>query len=146
MLLEGGPVHLPGAQVAGPVGRVEGPLVGGNLCVLASLAGTPFALSARGCILLLEEIGERPYKVDRLVTQLHRSGALDGVRGVALGQFIAPRNDADAGIDMVEVLCDLLSPLGVPVVAGLPIGHGQRNAPVRLGHAAVLDADGLHVA
>ncbi|MEC8423479.1 MAG: LD-carboxypeptidase, partial [Myxococcota bacterium] len=94
MLLEGGPVHLPGAQVAGPVGRVEGPLVGGNLCVLASLAGTPFAISARGCILLLEEIGERPYKVDRLVTQLHRSGALDGVRGVALGQFIAPRNDA----------------------------------------------------
>lgn len=146
LLLDGGPVHLPGAQVAGPVGPVEGPLIGGNLCVLASLAGTPFAPAARGCVLLLEEIGERPYQVDRLVTQLDRSGALDGVRGVVLGDFIAPRHDADAGIDMVEVLCDLLAPLGVPVVAGVPIGHGRRNAAVRLGGVVQLRADGLHVA
>jgi muramoyltetrapeptide carboxypeptidase len=146
LLLEGGPMHLPGRRVAGPAAPVEGPLVGGNLCVLASLAGTPFAPSAAGGVLLLEEIGERPYQVDRLVTQLDRSGALDGVRGVALGEFIAPRHPADAGVDIVEVICDLLAPLGVPVVAGLPIGHGTRNAAVRLGAVVRLDGDGLHVA
>lgn len=146
LLLVGGPQHLGGRQVAGPTGPVEGPLVGGNLCVLASLAGTAFAPTAEGCILLLEEIGERPYQVDRLVTQLDRSGALDGVRGVALGDFIAPRNDADAGQDIVEVICDLLAPLGIPVVAGLPIGHGRRNASVQLGSPVTLTEDGLHVA
>ena len=146
LLMDGGAAHLPGAHVAGPRGAVEGPLLGGNLCVLASLAGTPFAPSARGSVLLLEEIGERPYQVDRLITQLDRSGALDGVLGVALGDFLAPRHDADAGVDMVEVICDLLAPLGVPVVAGIPIGHGRRNAAVRLGTSVVLAADGLHVA
>ena len=145
LLLEGGGEVLPGRQVAGPTASVEGPLVGGNLCVLASLAGTPYAPSADGSILLLEEIGERPYQVDRLLTQLARSGGLDGVRGVALGDFIAPRHPADADIDMTEVLCDLLAPLGVPVVAGLPIGHGAANAAVQLGARVRLDGEGLHV-
>lgn len=145
LLLEGGAEVLPGRQVAGPAVAAHGPLVGGNLCVLASLAGTPYAPFADGSVLLLEEIGERPYQVDRLLTQLERSGALDGVRGVALGEFIAPRHPADADIDMAEVLHDLLAPLGVPVVAGLPIGHGAANAAVRLGARVRLDGDGLHV-
>ena len=145
LLLEGGAEVLAGRQVAGPPVATEGPLVGGNLCVLASLAGTPFAPCADGSILLLEEIGERPYQVDRLLTQLARSGALDGVRGVALGEFIAPRHPADADIDMTEVLHDLLEPLGVPVVADLPIGHGAANAAVRLGARVRLDGEGLHV-
>jgi len=145
LLLEGGSEVLSGRQVAGPSVSVEGPLLGGNLCVLASLAGTAFAPRTDGSVLLLEEIGERPYQVDRLLTQLARSGALDGVLGVALGDFIAPRHPADVDIDMTEVLCDLLEPLGVPVVAGLPIGHGAANAAVQLGARVRLDEGGLHV-
>ena len=134
------PRHLTGPDVT-----IEGPLVGGNLCVLASLVGTPFALRARGKVLLLEEIGERPYQVDRLVTQLRLGGVLDGVLGIALGEFIAPRHSADADIDMNAVLRDLLAPLGVPVIAGLPIGHGAANSTVRLGAPVRLDGEGLHV-
>ena len=145
VLLEGGIETLSGRHLTGPDVTIEGPLVGGNLCVLASLVGTPFALRARGKVLLLEEIGERPYQVDRLVTQLRLGGVLDGVLGIALGEFIAPRHPADADIDMNAVLRDLLAPLGVPVIAGLPIGHGAANSTVRLGAPVRLDGEGLHV-
>ncbi len=77
--------------------RATGPLVGGNLCVLASLCGTPWALEAAGAIVLLEEIAEQPYKVDRLLTQLVASGAFEGVRGFALGTFLG--SDAPSGAD-----------------------------------------------
>jgi muramoyltetrapeptide carboxypeptidase len=145
MLVGAGPQDLPGRRVAGPAKAVSGPMVGGNLCVLASLAGTPDALDARGCILVLEEVGERAYRVDRLVTQLHRSGGLDGVIGVALGDFLAPKHPADAELDMLEVLIDLLAPLGVPVVADLPVGHGHRNLAFEHGALATLTPEGLRV-
>ena len=77
------------AAAAGAIagtGRVEGPLVGGNLAVLAALAGTPDQVRAGGCILLLEEVAEVPYRIDRMLTQLRASGCLDGVRGVAFGR------------------------------------------------------------
>ncbi len=132
---------LPGELLCGPARPVRGPLVGGNLTVLASLAGTPWALRAQGAILLLEEVGEAPYRVDRLVTQLQQSGALAGVLGVALGDFLDPRTDA---ADMRAVLRELLAPLGVPVVVGLPVGHGAGNVAWRVGATAVLDQTGVH--
>jgi muramoyltetrapeptide carboxypeptidase len=145
LLLDGVRPPLPGRRLAGPDVPVTAPVVGGNLCVLASAAGTPWALDARGCIVLLEEIGERPYRVDRLVTQLRQSGALDGCVGVALGDFLAPRHPADEALDMDEILADLLEPLGVPVVGGLPVGHGARNRAVVLGERATLTSAGLGV-
>ncbi len=125
-LLEGGgdPVLEGEAWVPG---AAEGPLLGGNLCVLATLCGTPWQLDARGAILVLEEVGEAPYRVDRALQQLASAGALAGVAGVALGTFTGCAPPADATWTLREVLLEHLGPLGVPVVGDLPIGHGPRN-------------------
>lgn len=127
LLLEGGPQVLPGEALCGPWRVAEGRVVGGNLCVLASLAGTPWALDGHDAIVVLEDIAEPPYKLDRMITQLRLSGAFDGVRGVALGSFTGTRVPEDADWTLDELLSDLLEPLGVPVVHGLPVGHGTRN-------------------
>lgn len=134
VLLDGGPVRLDGTP-AGP-GLAEGVLVGGNLTLLASSVGTPGQHPATGAIVLLEDVGERPYRIDRALTQLVRSGWFEGVRGVALGSFTAC---GDPG-EVRAVLADRLAPLGVPVVHDLPVGHGPTNLPVPLGVPARLDA------
>jgi muramoyltetrapeptide carboxypeptidase len=108
-------------------GTAEGPLVGGNLALLAALCGTPWQLDARGCVLVLEEIGEAPYRVDRMLQQLASAGVLEGVVGVALGEFVDCRVPAGATWTLREVLLDHLGRLDVPVVGELPIGHGARN-------------------
>ena len=108
-------------------GSAEGPLVGGNLCVLASLCGTPWQIRAHGCIVLLEEVGETPYKVDRLVTQLLDAGCFDGAVGVALGSFLGGEPPEGADWTLLDVLEERLAPLGIPVIANLPVGHGPAN-------------------
>ena len=124
-------------------GVAEGPLLGGNLCVLASLCGTPWQLRGRGAIVVLEEIGEAPYKVDRLLTQLLDAGCLDGVSGLALGAFLGAEPPAEADWTLRDVLLERLGPLGVPVLAELPIGHGPANRAFRLGVPARLSPDGF---
>lgn len=116
---------LPGAPLPGtPTGVVHGPLVGGNLTVLAALAGTPDAVDASGCVLLLEEVGEAPYRVDRLLTQLRCSGAFDGAVGVAVGAPVRCDPPADRpSATFAQVLADRLGDLEVPVVTDLPLGH-----------------------
>ncbi len=121
-------------------GVADGRVRGGNLCVLASLCGTPWQLRAQGAIVVLEEVGEAPYKVDRLLRQLLDSGALDGVLGVALGDFLGADAPAGAGWNVKDVLRDALAPLGVPVVTGLPFGHGPRNLAFPMGVQAMLVA------
>lgn len=122
-------------------GRAVGPLVGGNLSVLISLLGTPFFPPLAGRILLLEDVGEATYRIDRMLTQLILSGVLAEVRGFALGEFTGcePRKPLEPSV--TEVLEERLSPFGVPTLAGLPFGHGQRNLAVVLGRAHELDAD-----
>jgi muramoyltetrapeptide carboxypeptidase len=146
LLAEGGPVNLPGRLLCGPDNPVEGPVLGGNLCVLASLAGTPWALRAPGALLLLEDVGEPHYKLDRLVTQLRNSGALRGLRGIALGEFSACEAPADASWTTEDLLAELLAPLGVPVLGGLPVGHGRVNLPWYYAGRGRLHAEGLRVA
>ncbi|GMU53638.1 MAG: putative carboxypeptidase [Candidatus Xenobia bacterium] len=114
-------------------GQAEGPLVGGNLCVLASLCGTPFQLSARDSILLLEDVHEKPYRLDRYLVQLRESGCLDGVLAVALGSFEDCAPSADEPWSAEEVLEPILRGLGVPLVFGLPVGHGAANLPFLYG-------------
>jgi muramoyltetrapeptide carboxypeptidase len=92
-------------------------------------------------LLLLEDVGEATYRVDRLLTQLLGSGVLERARGVALGDFRDCRPAQDTHPPVLEVLSERLASLGVPVVAGFPIGHGARNRAVRLGRRARLDAD-----
>ncbi len=138
-------VSLVGTQIAGPVGSVEGRVVGGNLCVLASLCGTPSQVDATDAIVLLEEIGESSYKIDRALTQLVQSGAFQGAKGFAIGTFTNCWLPEDADWSHLDVVCEVLAPLGLPVVAGLPVGHGASNHPVPLGCQSVLHAAGLDI-
>jgi muramoyltetrapeptide carboxypeptidase len=125
-------------------GRVEGTLIAGNLEVLRTLIGTPYMPDLNGTILAIEEVGERPYRIDRALTHLLASGSLRGVRGVAVGQLhrcTEPEDGGSQGWSAREVIEDRLGRLGVPVVIGLPFGHQpDRNAALGFGVAARLDA------
>jgi muramoyltetrapeptide carboxypeptidase len=121
-------------------GVARGRLFGGNLATLAALCGGPDRLDARGRILLLEDVGEPAYRVDRMLTQLERAGALDGVSGLAFGRFTdCPDGEVEA---VAGVLQDMASRIGVPAVADLPFGHVSHNCTLPIGGAAVLDAEG----
>jgi muramoyltetrapeptide carboxypeptidase len=121
-------------------GRAEGTLLGGNLTMLATSAGTRHRPDLSGAILLVEDVNEAPYAIDRWLVQLKRAGWLGGVAGVAVGQF-ANCVDEDRRPTVAEVLSEELGALGVPVLGGLPIGHGAQQVAVGLGVPAVLDAD-----
>ncbi|MEW2473520.1 LD-carboxypeptidase [Micromonospora gifhornensis] len=120
-------------------GRTVGRLLGGNLCLIVASLGTPDMPDLTGAVLLLEDVQEPPYKVDRMLTQLRRAGALDGLAGVAVGQF----TDCADGweVSVADVLTERLGDLGVPVLGGLPIGHGPGQLSVPVGTLATLDAD-----
>jgi muramoyltetrapeptide carboxypeptidase len=118
-------------------GRVEGPLLGGSLSLLAHLCGSPFLPALEGGILALEDVDERPYRLDRYLTQLRLAGALRGLAGVALGQF----TDCDGqGLRGAEVVREWAAELGVPAVEGLPFGHEDANFAIPLGARATLVA------
>lgn len=126
-------------------GRVQGRLVVANLEVLRSLIGTAAFPSLDGSILALEEIGERPYRIDRALTQLMTSGSLRGVRGVAVGQLIGCTEPPEGNPESPSahaVMVERLGALGVPVVTGFPFGHDhQRNLALPFGALAELAAD-----
>ncbi|WP_067131643.1 S66 peptidase family protein [Microtetraspora malaysiensis] len=116
-------------------GRAEGPLGGGNLSLLAALCGTPYSFRADGHIVLLEDVGEVPYRIDRMLTQLLQAGVLDGAAGFALGSWTRC-GDPD---EVLDVVAGRLAPLGVPIVAGLPIGHGSPQFSVWMEADGVID-------
>jgi muramoyltetrapeptide carboxypeptidase len=120
-------------------GRASGRLLGGTLTMLAHLAGTPYAPPLDGAILLLEDVAEKPYRIDRCLTQLRLAGALAGVAGVAIGKFTACD---DGGLLAADVLREAALALGVPVIEGLPVGHEDANFAVPLGARATLVAPG----
>ena len=122
-------------------GRAEGPLVGGNLEMISRLIGTPWALPLAGAVLFLEDIGERPYRIDRQLTQLALAGALDGLAGAVLGDFIGCAEKDGSPPDAEAVLAERLAARGVPVLAGAPVGHGDRNRALPHGARVRLDAD-----
>ncbi len=134
------PGGLEGLETIAP-GRAQGPLVGGNLSVLCALVGTPHAPPLRGSILFLEDVGEAPYRVDRMLTTLRQSGWLERVAGVAIGQFTRCQPAKD-GREVASVLRERLRDLRVPVVSGVPSGHDEQNLALPLGARTHLDADG----
>ena len=120
-------------------GSAQGVLLGGNLTVLTALLGTPYALPASGAILFFEDIGERPYRIDRMLTSWRDAGAFAAVSGIVLGAFV----QADAGADQIsaqDVLAERLGELGIPVLSGLPAGHVDDNAELAFGRRVQLDA------
>ena len=125
-------------------GKARGRLMGGNLTVLTHLIGTPFMPDLRGAVLFLEEIGEESYRVDRLLQHLRMSGALAKVRAIVLGRFhVPPPTRAFPGDrPIARVLSEHLIPLGVPVISGVPAGHGPGKWTLPLGGVATLDTEG----
>ena len=119
-------------------GRAEGPILGGNLSLLAALAGSATLPSWQGAILFIEDVGERPYRIDRMLTQLLRAGALDGLAGVLVGD-LTDCNPRDESPGPLEVVAERLSPLGVPILAGYPAGHGGRFLAFPHGARAEID-------
>lgn len=120
-------------------GVAEGPLFGGNLTMLHACAAAGRLVVPDGAILLFEDVTERPYRIDRMLTTLHVGGHLARAGGFLLGEF----TQCDPGPDRVtvmEVLRDRLAPLKVPVVSGAPIGHGAVNEPCILGAPTRVEA------
>jgi muramoyltetrapeptide carboxypeptidase len=123
-------------------GRAEGRLVGGNLALVASLIGTRYEPSFDGAILVLEDVNESVYRLDRMFTQLRLSGALDQLAGIALGQFTEiPDESAADTRPLLDLLYEVADQCAVPCVANLPIGHTGEQWTIPLGATAELDAD-----
>ena len=121
--------------------RANGRLVVTNLTVATHLIGTPWFPSLKGMILVLEDVGEAPYRVDRMLTQWRSAGVLRDVSGVACGRFSWKEDDILPGdFSMAEILEERLGDFGVPLVMDLPLGHGRPNMSLPLGREAILDA------
>jgi muramoyltetrapeptide carboxypeptidase len=123
-------------------GKAAGPLLGGCLSVLVGLLGTDYLPDFSGAILLLEDVGEEPYRIDRYLAQLRMAGIFDRVAGVMLGQFLDCVPAADRpSLQLDEIFRDYLGDLPVPVVKGFPYGHGKRKRTVPLGIDVEIDSE-----
>ena len=120
-------------------GTAEGRLLGGNLTVLAASLGCPWEVETEGAILLIEDVGERPYRLDRVLAQLREAGKLASLAGAGVGSFEACDDEAYPSPSACEVVEEALRPLGVPLVLGLPFGHGPENVPWPIGATARID-------
>ena len=138
-LLSGRPVApLQGEPCRG--GVVRGPLVVTNLTVATHLIGTPWLPSLKGAILVLEDVGEAPYRVDRMLTQWRSAGLLQHLAGVGCGRFSWAEDDILPGdFTMEEILEERLGDLNIPLVLNLPVGHGRPNQALPVGALAQLD-------
>lgn len=116
-------------------GKARGRLLGGNLATLAHMVGTRFQPDFTDAIFFLEDVGEPAYKVDRMLTQMRLAGLFDRIRGVVAGDFIDCVN-ADY---LPDIFMEIFGPLGVPVITGLPAGHGAVNLAFPMGRETVLD-------
>jgi muramoyltetrapeptide carboxypeptidase len=125
-------------------GRATGPLLGGNLEVFSRMLGTPYLPDLRGAILFFEDVGERPYRLDRLLTQLELAGVFQAAAGLMTGEFRdcdEPAGSKLSSPTASEVLRERLGRLSIPVVLGAPVGHGRRNRALPYGTRVELDAD-----
>lgn len=119
-------------------GTATGKLAGGNLATLASLCGTPWQVNAKDKILILEDVNEAPYQLERMISQLEYSGSLNGIKGLLLGEFSnqgRPMEYSEYGF----ALEGFLSRHSVPLAVNLPFGHGKRNSILPIGKEMKLD-------
>ena len=131
---------FPARDVLAP-GRASGRSAGGCLTLLAHLAGTSFAPRLRGRILILEEIAEPLYRIDRMMTQLRLAGMLDGVRGALIGGLTdcGPSGGPRSASPAARLVASFFEERGVPVVSGLPFGHVDGKISVPIGFRVQLD-------
>jgi muramoyltetrapeptide carboxypeptidase len=121
-------------------GKARGRLTGGNLSLVSALAGTPYGLrGTKGRILFLEDVGEQPYRIDRMLTQLRQSIDMKQLEGVALGIFEDCNPKTPDTQSLIEVLRDRLGDLGIPVIYGLSFGHIREQFTLPMGIEAEID-------
>jgi muramoyltetrapeptide carboxypeptidase len=130
---------LTGSGRAG--GRAEGRLVGGSLTLLAASLGTPWEVDTRGALLVFEEIGEKPYALDRDLQHLAAAGKLEQATGFGVGSLLGCEDPKRATPTADDVVMEILGPLGKPVVTGLPFGHENPNLIWPVGVRAALDGE-----
>jgi muramoyltetrapeptide carboxypeptidase len=129
-------------------GKARGRLIGGSLSLLSALCGTPYMPDLKGAVLFLEDVGERPYRLDRMWMQLKLSGALAGVAAVILGHFTAcdaPLSGRAPEHAALSVMSELARALDVPSASGFAFGHEAPNFAVPFGAMASFDAEALQV-
>lgn len=127
-------------------GKARGRLTGGNLSLISAIEGTPYAIDAKDAILLIEDVNEAPYRIDRMLRQLKLAGKLDQIKGAVLGQFTTEyvREDKlteDADYDTQGVLRQYFENAGIPVLVNFPVGHHKQNCTLPLGGQVEIDAD-----
>jgi muramoyltetrapeptide carboxypeptidase len=118
-------------------GKATGPLVGGNLTTLCHLVGTPYELFAEGRLLFLEDLGEQPYRIDRMLSQMKMAGCFRGIKGLLLGAFTKCGD-----IEVIhEIVAEIFEAYHIPILTGLQCGHIPGNQTIPIGITATLDAD-----
>jgi len=122
-------------------GQVRGIIIGGNLSLICSLAGTPFMPRTRRAILFIEDKCEPLYRIDRMMNHLRLSGILEGLSGIIAGSFTGCGDMRD----IKRILRDVSSGTGIPVVSGLPAGHDGKNMAIPIGIHADLDTKGMRL-
>lgn len=134
--------HQPAQAVVQP-GMAEGLLVGGSLSVIVSLLGTAWALETRDRLLFLEDVNEKPYRIDRMLTHLRQAGVLDGVAGVIFGEMAGCSAGEDERVSVRDVIAEAFASAPYPVAFGLPSGHGTGTLTLPLGVRARLAGERL---
>lgn len=123
-------------------GKAKGKLSGGNLTLLASMAGTKFEWSAKNKLVFIEDIGEKPYRIDRMLTQLLQSADLHKAKGIILGVFEdCQAKEGSRSLSLMETLEDRLGHLEVPIMYGFSFGHVKNNCTLPIGMEAELDTE-----
>jgi muramoyltetrapeptide carboxypeptidase len=140
---EGAGWRLPKSEADSPLEILNAKLWGGNLAVLVSLLGTPYFPKVKGGVLFLEDVGEHPYRLERMLTQLLHSGVLAQQKAIVLGQFtnfkLVPH---DKGFKLASVVAWLRSQVKVPVLTGLPFGHVPTKVLLPVGAKVDLVTEG----
>ena len=124
-------------------GKARGPIAGGNLTLVSTTMGTPYEIDAKGKILFLEDTGEAPYRIDRMLTQLKLAGKFAECAGVVWGtctECTPTRSNFEINLSMSDLLDEILGGIGKPVLAGLVFGHTKEKSTVPFGVMAELDA------
>ena len=126
-------------------GRARGRLLGGNLALLCALHGTPYQPDYNGAILVIEDVNEAPYRIERMLLQLRLAGALQRCAGIAFGSFTNTGDDQRKSLGgtrtVDDVIAEAAAAVGVPAVSGVPVGHIDDQWSLPLGAEAELDAD-----
>lgn len=122
-------------------GVAEGEIVGGNLCLVTALMGTPYELDTKGKLLFLEDVGEEPFKIDRMLTQLALAGKLEDAAGIIFGTFTESQSpNYSHGFTTADVFKNIVAPFGKPTIYNFQAGHCQTKVTLPFGVKAKLDA------